>query len=503
MCELRHLPSPGTSLRHLSGWIVLALLECLVLAEFVLAYRDDFLNVAQMRHRGFEHGLPFVWHFAMWGDLLVISPLAAYLVHRFHPRWHRERVTLSLVVGFISSAALHWTYRFAPFPETHVVDHALTGAGWVHLLYMGFAISIFIQFFLFTETVSTACLCVVSALVFLHVFVGTHMLLGLINLAYPQDWYAGEPLKSLAGWMIITLVGITLLWRNFRDVDVSSWTPLVSAQAKYPSVRKLVAFGRFISLQRTDTTLRYLKSLDWIADKLKPTSFFLVFAGKVQLAAAFSGGVFRLDNWISFIRETALPCLLMVMVALMYFFGRHSVKLELDLGPKLFSPRRMPTKWGKPRDRLIVFFSVTGYLLFFLVLTWYADHIRVAAAILFILACNDWRTRYLIGDGIAAYLGDPRYDPPPEDPDSGVIQRRRVVARRFLYAKPHLFKETCKAVGCGVAFALAIVGYFRGTNQYDVLAYVILIATLMINEYFSVKWRMKMFYEMEEAESNS
>jgi hypothetical protein len=64
------------------------------------------------------------------------------------------------------------------------------------------------------------------------------------------------------------------------------------------------------------------------------------------------------------------------------------------------------------------------------------------------------------------------------------------VARKFLYGKPHLFKETCKAAGCVLAFALALIGYFRGSDGFDVAAYVVLIAALY-------KWRMDMFNEME------
>src|SRR4051812_12850106 len=173
-----------------SGLATLALLECLVLAQLLFAYQDSFLTVAQMRARGFNQGLPFAWHFAMWGDLFVISPLTAYLVDRFHPQWSRPTVILSLAVGFISSAVLHWSYTFAVFPEAHVIGHALTGAGVIHIFYMGLAIAIFVQFFLFTKTVPALSLALVSALVFVHVFVGTHMVLGLINRAYPQEWYA-------------------------------------------------------------------------------------------------------------------------------------------------------------------------------------------------------------------------------------------------------------------------------------------------------------------------
>jgi hypothetical protein len=488
--------------RFSAGLLTFAVLECLVLGQLFLAYEDQFFTVAQMRQRGFDQGLPFAWHFAMWGDLFVISPLAAYLVDRFHDQWSRPRVLQSLAIGLVSSAVLHWTYTFGVFPEAHVINHALTGAGVVHLFYMGLAIAIFVQFFLFTKTVPAGSLAVVSALVLLHIIVGTHMLLGVITLEYPQDWYAGEPLKSMAGWTIIVGVGLTLLWRNLRDIDLFSRTPVAAAKAKYPAARNAATFGRFITVQRPETVLGYLKSLDYIVEKILPGTFLIVFAAKL-VSTTFGIQALRASDWFSVLKEIVLPCVLLLVVGAMFFFSRHSVKLELDYGPKLFSARRMPTEWGKPKDRMIVFLSVMLYLIFFSILTWFSDNVKVAAGILLAVAINDWRTRYLIGDGIAAYLADPKYDPPRDDPDYDRIQRRRAVARQFLYGKPHLFKETCKSIGCAVAFALAMTGYWQGTSQYDVPAYVILIVTVVVNEYFSVKWRWNMFLQMEEADSKT
>jgi hypothetical protein len=264
-------------------------------------------------------------------------------------------------------------------------------------------------------------------------------------------------------------------------------------------MRKAATLGRFLSVQRPETVLGYLKSLDYIVEKVLPGTFLLVFSAKL-LSTALGGQAFQARDWQLVFKDIVLPCLLMLVVGAMFFFGRHSVKLELDYGPKLFSPRRTPTEWGKPKDRVIVFFSVMLYLVFFSILTWFADNVKVAAGILLAVAINDWRTRYLIGDGIAKYLADRQYEPPRDDPEHDKIQRRRRVAKGFLYGKPHLFKETCKSIGCAIAFAVALMGYFQGTDKYDVAAYVILIVSVVVNEYFSVTWRWQMFLGMEEAE---
>jgi hypothetical protein len=62
-------------------------LECLVALQAFLAYQDHFFTASQMRQRGVAYGLPFIWHFGMWGDFLVISALAAYLIGRYRVRW--------------------------------------------------------------------------------------------------------------------------------------------------------------------------------------------------------------------------------------------------------------------------------------------------------------------------------------------------------------------------------------------------------------------------------
>lgn len=42
-------------------------LEGLVALQAYFAYEDHFFTVAQMQERGVNQGLPFFWHFGMWG----------------------------------------------------------------------------------------------------------------------------------------------------------------------------------------------------------------------------------------------------------------------------------------------------------------------------------------------------------------------------------------------------------------------------------------------------
>jgi len=202
--------------------IVFALLECLVFLQAFLAYQDRFLTVSQMRQGGIDQGLPFLWHFAMWSDLVIISPLATYLVGQYYRRWSLLSMLVSFGIGLVSSALLHRLYSLSGMPEAHVQNHALTAAGMIHAIYMCIAFAVFIQFFLFTKDIAPWVLRVVSVLLLVHVFIGTHMLLGLINIAFPQDWYPAQPLRSIIGWATVATLAAGLLWRNLRDVETGA-----------------------------------------------------------------------------------------------------------------------------------------------------------------------------------------------------------------------------------------------------------------------------------------
>lgn len=190
------------------------LLETLVIAQAIFAYRDHILTVSQMRQRGIEEGLPFVWHFAMWSDLLIISPLAGYLVAQCFRQWSPRQVLASLAIGFIVSGILHWFYTLSTMPQAHVQNHALTPAGYVHFVYMGLTLAVFAQFLFFMSDVPTILLRVTSVLLFIHVFIGTHMVLGILSKVVRLDWYPARPLLSIEGWVMVALTGIVLLWRN-------------------------------------------------------------------------------------------------------------------------------------------------------------------------------------------------------------------------------------------------------------------------------------------------
>lgn len=438
------------------------LFEFLVTIQTWLAYRDGFLTPSQMQESGINAGLPFIWHFGMWGDLLIISPLAAYIVGRFFRSWRVSRVVVSLIVAFALSGLMSWSYLSSNVPEAHVQNHQLTSVGWVHLLYMAFALAIFVQFFLFTNDIPSALLRIVSALLVIHVFLGTHMVLGLYDLYHPLGWYPAQPLRSYQGWGVIGAVATTLFWRNLGT------EPMILTYV-------------FLTMENPTTAEGYLKFLNRLSDlTITTTYFFKIFFSNLEQGL------------------TGLPLGLLLVIASKYFFSRVSVKQELEIGKTLYPPGKVPDIL-MPTSRREITFRVIGFLILYFFLGTVSNHLLIASFILAVIACNDVRTRFDIASNILKTFSDEAYMPDKSNPDYEKIMARRDVARWYLdaceqpiYQKPTYIKEGLCAFGCIIAFGFAAFGYLTG-KDFDSYGYVILIATLVLNEVITVWWRIERF----------
>lgn len=436
-------------------------LECIVIAQAVLAYRSGFLTVVQMRQLGINQGLPFVWHFAMWGDLFIISELASYIIGRYLRQWNNRQMLISLLLGLSLSALLHWTYTFSEIPEAHAQNHLLTGAGVLHFFYMAVAFAIFTQFFFFTKDVSSKLLIGVSVLLSAHVFIGTHMVLGIIAIIFPLDWYSGQPLKNLFGWAIVATVVIGLTWRCVGTSTIAN---------KFKNIYRLVLWG---INQNPDTSEGYLKLWDYLGDAFLTVGFF--------------GGL-AFSAWRQ--HENTFSIALIIVIGIVFYLSRLSVNQELEIVKSLFPPDRVPDDL-KPKDRLTIGLEIILYFAVYMFLGWVTKYIIVASLGLFVIACIDFNTRRLIHEKMRQYFSSEKYAPDQNERMYETIQSRRSVIKWFLFKLPHLKKEAGKVIGCAVSVCIAIYGYFGNVEWAENLAYVTLIGTLITNEIFTMMWRLE------------
>jgi hypothetical protein len=199
------------------GLLAFFVLEGLVAAQIWLAHNDRFLTVSEMQKKGVDEGLPLVWHFGIWGDVFVIGPLTAITIATYSDRWTWGQTLAALAIGVLVTIVMGWIYTWWGTPTVHVQEHRTTTAGFVHLVYMAIAVTIFILLYFCTAQPGRAFLVGTSVLLFIHLFFGTHMVLGLASHFGHFDWYPDRPLASLVGWMTIVVLGAGLCWRTYAS----------------------------------------------------------------------------------------------------------------------------------------------------------------------------------------------------------------------------------------------------------------------------------------------
>ena len=159
--------------------LILFALEVLVGLQAAFAYRDGYLTMAQAKKLPHEPGKVLaVWieHFGMWGDVILVSPVCAYIIVRFFPIWTTTDFLLSALISFVAGAALLWLWEAGSknLDESLARDGELTVSGWLHGLYMMVAIFWLVLFFVFTPVaaISHTEASWISVWMMVHVFLG-------------------------------------------------------------------------------------------------------------------------------------------------------------------------------------------------------------------------------------------------------------------------------------------------------------------------------------------
>lgn len=194
----------------LSGLTVALLSVMVVLFGGACSWADGLLTWDQMQKTYPKGGLPFVWHLGMWGDLLILSPLLGYMVGQYGHLWSGGNIVNAYVAATIASIGMHYTYTKSAMPEAHVINHSLTAAGYVHLVYMAGALAIIFLFYFATPHPEPRFAIMASVLLTVHMIFGTHVVLGL----FAPEWFPGRPLSNPATYVVILGCALSLAWRT-------------------------------------------------------------------------------------------------------------------------------------------------------------------------------------------------------------------------------------------------------------------------------------------------
>jgi hypothetical protein len=79
---------------------------------------------------------------------------------------------------------------------------------------MVIALAVFVLLYLFTSSLSLAFATVASVLLVVHVFIASHLALGVIKHVIDLPWYPHEPLSDPTAWIQVAGVGVALASRN-------------------------------------------------------------------------------------------------------------------------------------------------------------------------------------------------------------------------------------------------------------------------------------------------
>jgi len=458
--------SSRSGVRIVSAAITFIVLESLVAAQFLLSYRDGLLTYRQMNSRGLGNGLPLVWHFGVWSDGLMLSGLLAWLVFKYVEALRLKSLIPTSTVALVITLAMTWGYVSSDIPGGHVVDHALTAAGWVHTAYMWMALTIVLAFFLGTPHVLPRDKAIVSWLLLGHVFVGTHMLLGLLNLInHALPWYREAPLESFAGWAVIAIVASSLLLANLGVEPIY--------RRAIRAVRALWSALLWIQDQNPSDTVGYLSFLDYLVSMyLGMTVFFVIMYNRWAKGADL------------------LSLVLLLAIGVTWLTSRLSVKQELRIMKGLFPGDRVPDDLA-PKSRASITVRVSAFTLCYALMAWYTNSVLFVSFCMLVIGVIDFGTRRQINSRFQRYMSDRQFAPNLLETGAEVIEARREVAKWYLFELPHLRKETLRTLGFMISFCVAVIAWRTQSHAASNGAYLILIAVLIMDGFITLRWRVK------------
>lgn len=190
-------------------------LELAVAAMALCAKKERLLTPAHIRARGERYGLPLYGHGGWWGDLLLMSGVAAALVAAYGSRWSLADWALAAVPMTLVNAAMHYLWSKNPMLDCLASRGRLSLAGKVHWVYMEVALTIVGMFYFRTSGVDPAVYLAVSFAIVVHELAANHKFLDLFR----PWWWPYDPKARIQGWAVIAVIVVLLYWR--RDHVIS------------------------------------------------------------------------------------------------------------------------------------------------------------------------------------------------------------------------------------------------------------------------------------------
>lgn len=191
-------------------WGILAFFVSMawIFSEASFARRDRLLTLSQMKKKypSYRTDLPFIWHFGMWSDLFLISPLIGFLIAYFSVQWSSSGIITLSFIALLLSGLFHFIFAFSPFPDSLVWRQRISRAGWLHIIYTTAILTIIGLLFFSTEEVSFEVVAATAAIVALHTTLASKVFLGIINKYFLKYRWLPTLLKKPDQWLSLIAV---------------------------------------------------------------------------------------------------------------------------------------------------------------------------------------------------------------------------------------------------------------------------------------------------------
>jgi hypothetical protein len=226
----------------------------------------------------------------------------------------------------------------------------------------------------------------------------------------------------------------------------------------------------------------------------------LLFRYKLDLGSYFHSLEELQDpaRWGRFWDEKGPPALLSVLVLYIFVVWRFFSRSELEIGTQLFSRSRTPQEWTRVHGHKLVPILIAAFYLLFSALALTVDNPAVFGLTMAALYGIALASQFIRKRNLERYFADHRFQPPDSDEHKAFILRRRQVAREYLFDGRHLVKEASVIAGSLAASAAAFIAAQLGLGP--TLPFTILVATIVINEIVTFKWRRARNRELDKIE---
>jgi len=206
-------------------WTTYVVLQSFWAAGAVAAYFGGMLTVGQMQKSGFKAGMPYLYHFGVWNDFVVVHLWVATVFAMFGAAWMSVlgiwMIPLIAGVALLSTLA-NQTWVQGPATQAHGHDGDLSLVGYLHIPQM--AIIVFAIFMTALWIVkgevpryfAAGSVCLVLA----HACMGDHWPLRLFSPTWASPWWQYNTMTPVwaAGYAVLMAAALLFFVLHFLSL---------------------------------------------------------------------------------------------------------------------------------------------------------------------------------------------------------------------------------------------------------------------------------------------